>query len=131
MKKLRLLAVTVLIAGIAASALMLTACPSTPGNGWPQNSLTRLLPPKPANFKVVGSTSTSTSWGCDLIETGVTLEDVHAYVDALKARGFTSGTREGTDDFGYSFSAKNRDGYEVGIRFLAGDSFYLDISLNK
>ena len=91
------------------------------GSAWPDNEFTKLVP-KPS-FTLQTPYADEKEFGVAF--TDATTDQIKAYVEQVKAEGFTIGERiEEESAMGityYSFSAKNADGYEVEI-FSTSDS---------
>ncbi len=98
------------------------------GGEWPENEFTKLVP-KP-NFDVMGASSDDGSF--TVAFSGVEIEQVKAYADKVKAKGFTiDATEESQNVYGvsiYTYTAYNSDGYCVEITFANGTS---GISISK
>ena len=92
------------------------------GGEWPENEFTKLVP-KP-NFDVMGASSDDGSF--TVAFSGVEIEQVKAYADKVKAKGFTiDATEESQNVYGvsiYTYTAYNSDGYCVEITFANGTS---------
>lgn len=92
------------------------------GGDWPDNEFTKLVP-KP-NFDVMGASSDDGSF--TVAFSGVEIEQVKAYADKVKAKGFTvDATEESQNVYGvsiYTYTAYNSDGYCVEITFANGTS---------
>ena len=92
------------------------------GGEWPENEFTKLVP-KP-NFDVMGASSDDGSF--TVAFSGVEIEQVKAYADKVKAKGFTiDATEESQNVYGvsiYTYTANNSDGYCVEITFANGTS---------
>lgn len=92
------------------------------GGEWPENEFTKLVP-KP-NFDVMGASSDDGSF--TVAFSGVEIEQVKAYADKVKAKGFTiDATEENQNVYGvsiYTYTAYNSDGYCVEITFANGTS---------
>ena len=92
------------------------------GGNWPENEFTKLVP-KP-NFDVMGASSDDGSF--TVAFSGVEIEQVKAYADKVKAKGFTiDATEESQNVYGvsiYTYTAYNSDGYCVEITFANGTS---------
>ncbi len=91
------------------------------GGSWPDNEFTRLLPTPEFEFTAVNTTQDtfSVSFG-----SSVTLEQLRAYVEQIKARGFTLNAETTDQTVGtmviYSYSASNASGYLVEVFFAMG-----------
>jgi predicted small lipoprotein YifL len=90
------------------------------GGNWPDNEFTKLLP-KP-DFALTAASTTADEFSVAF--TGVTVEQMKAYVEQVKAKGFTvNPDLQDENMMGivvYTYNAKNADGYEVEITFAAG-----------
>lgn len=86
---------------------------------WPDNEFTKLLP-KP-DFTVLSASTDADRFTASFNET--TVEKVKAYVEAVKAKGFTVNgetTDEKYEDIVYFlYSAENEDGYKVDVTYAA------------
>lgn len=87
----------------------------TIGGEWPDNEFTKLLP-KP-DFTLTGARTTETEY--TVVFLNVTLEQIKAYVEKVKAKGFTENEKvEDTEVLGvvfYRYEAKNKSGYSVTV----------------
>jgi hypothetical protein len=85
------------------------------GGNWPDNEFTKLLP-KP-DFALTAANTTADDF--TVAFTGVTVEQLKAYVEQVKAKGFTvDAETEDQEVMGmviYSYNAKNANGYEVSV----------------
>jgi len=126
MKKVRYLAVLAAITVITATAFALTACPQD-GGVWPDNEFTKLLPEKPANFIIVSEGVKDGKWECTLLFDDVTKDDVKAFVNAAKQKGFTHDVDSDDDGASYDFSGYNADDYEFSVDFTAGKKFKISV----
>jgi hypothetical protein len=92
------------------------------GGDWPENEFTKLLP-KPDFALTAASTNAN---GFTVAFTNVTAAQLKAYVEQVKAKGFTvDAETEDQEVMGiviYSYTAKNADGYEVGVFSTQGTS---------
>ncbi len=92
------------------------------GGNWPENEFTKLLP-KP-DIELVAATSNESEFA--VLFKNVTIDQVRAYADKVKAAGFTVDLEiQDQEVMGmviYSYTAKNAAGYEVVITFAAGAS---------
>jgi catechol 2,3-dioxygenase-like lactoylglutathione lyase family enzyme len=90
------------------------------GGDWPDNEFTKLLP-KP-DFTLVGANTYSNEF--TVAFSGVTVEQVKAYVEQVKAKGFTANAETQDENYAgiaiYTYSASNAVGYTVTITFSAG-----------
>jgi catechol 2,3-dioxygenase-like lactoylglutathione lyase family enzyme len=90
------------------------------GGDWPDNEFTKLLP-KP-DFSLMGATTEGDRF--EVAFSGATVEQVKAYVEQVKAKGFTiDADTQDESVMGmtvYSYSAKNADEYRVDITFASG-----------
>jgi len=96
------------------------------GGDWPDNEFTRLLP-KP-DFEVQIGISNDDSF--TIAFTGTTIEQIKAYVEKIKAAGFTVGAdttdMEAAGMTVYNYNAKNAAGYSINV-FSASDTMGLTI----
>ncbi len=95
------------------------------GGNWPENEFTKLLP-KPDMELLAASTNE------DAFTVGfkdATLDQVKAYVEQVKAKGFTVDSETSDQKVGdmviYSYTAKNADGYTVTVSCAMGTSAVL------
>jgi predicted small secreted protein/predicted lactoylglutathione lyase len=90
------------------------------GGDWPDNEFTKLLP-KP-DFALTAANTSDNEFSVAF--TGVTVEQVKAYAEQVKAKGFTVNPdlqdQEVMGIVVYTYNAKNADGYTVEITFAAG-----------
>jgi hypothetical protein len=90
------------------------------GGNWPDNEFTKLLP-KP-DFALTAANTSDTEFSVAF--TGVTVEQVKAYAEQVKSKGFTVNPNEQDQDIMgivvYTYNAKNADGYTVEVTFAAG-----------
>ncbi len=97
-------------------------------NEWPENEFTKLLP-KP-DFTVAAASSEEDSFGAAF--SGATIEQVKAYVEQIKAAGFTvNPDTQDQEVMGmaiYTYWAENTDGYSVEVAFASGT---VSLSMNK
>ena len=90
------------------------------GGEWPNNEFTNLLP-KP-DFTLLGASIDETSFGVAF--SGATVEQVKAYVEEVKAAGFT--VNANTEDQAvmgmtiYVYAAENEAGYAVEVSYATG-----------
>jgi len=96
------------------------------GGSWPDNALTKLIP-KP-DFTLFAASGDDESY--TLSFSGATLEQARAYVDEIKAAGFTVDA-ESEDEVTYgiqifSYDAKNDAGNRISIT-MAGGMFVVEI----
>ena len=87
------------------------------GGNWPANEFTRLVP-KP-DISVYEASADASGFSADF--SVATIEQIKAYAEKVKKRGFTLGAEEIDQSIGgcifYSFSASNANGYSVEIFF--------------
>ncbi len=92
------------------------------GGDWPENEFTRLVP-KP-DFQLMAASTEEDSFSATF--GSVSVNEVKAYAEKLKARGFTVDPEEQDQEiFGivvYSYSASNEDGYSVEVFYATGSS---------
>ena len=92
------------------------------GGSWPDNEFTKLLP-KP-DFALTAANTTDDEF--TVAFTSATLEEIKAYVEKVKEKGFTvNATAEDQSVMGmvvYNYAADNADGYHVEIFSAAGTS---------
>ncbi|MBP5154377.1 MAG: hypothetical protein ILP12_05165 [Lachnospiraceae bacterium] len=90
------------------------------GGDWPDNEFTRLVP-KP-DFKLAGATASGDGFSAAF--QSVTAEQIRAYAEKVKARGFTVDAEEVDQSvYGivvYTYTAYNAGGYRVQISFASG-----------
>jgi predicted small lipoprotein YifL len=90
------------------------------GGDWPDNEFTKLLP-KP-DFALTAANTSGNTFSVGFAS--VTVEQVKAYVEQVKAKGFTvNPDLQDENMMGivvYSYEAKNADGYKLTITFAAG-----------
>ena len=90
------------------------------GGNWPDNEFTKQLP-KP-DFQLAGASLKEDEFTVGF--TSVTVEQVKAYAEKVKASGFTvDAEEEDQNAYGvtvYRYSASNASGYHVEISFAAG-----------
>ena len=98
------------------------------GGNWPDNEFTRLVP-KP-DFKLSGASTSEDEFSAAF--QSVDVDQVKAYAELVKARGFTVDAEEEDQNiYGvvvYSYSAYNADGYRVEVMFASGTA---GITINK
>ncbi len=91
------------------------------GGNWPDNEFTRLLPKPP--FTITLASTNEDEFGV-MFDGATTVEQVKAYAEELKAKGFTvDAETTDMDTMGmviYSYTAKNADGYEVNVFHTMG-----------
>ena len=89
------------------------------GGDWPENEFTKLVP-KP-EFSLVAAAADETQFSVMFLN--VKVEDIRAYVEEVKAAGFTVDpvtADEGTTGITmFSYSAGNAGGYKVDITLMA------------
>ncbi len=92
------------------------------GGEWPENEFTKLLP-KP-DFTLVGASTNEEDFAVAF--QNVTVEQIKAYVEKVKAEGFTVDAETSDQEVMgmviYTYTAKNADGYTVTITFAMGTS---------
>ena len=92
------------------------------GGNWPDNEFTKQLP-KP-DFELTAANATADEFSAAF--TSATIEQIKAYVEQVKAKGFTvNAETEDQELMGmavYSYTADNADGYHVEIFSAAGAS---------
>lgn len=92
------------------------------GGDWPENEFTKLLP-KP-DFALTGASTNEDEFA--VLFQNVTIEQIRAYVEKVKAKGFTVDAeltdQEVMDMVIYSYEAQNADGYTVTVTFTGGTS---------
>jgi predicted small lipoprotein YifL/uncharacterized glyoxalase superfamily protein PhnB len=90
------------------------------GGNWPDNEFTKLLP-KP-DYELMGASTDEDRFAVSF--QGVTVEQVKAYVEKVKAKGFTVDAETTDENFGgmvvYIYSAKNAAGYKVEVSCASG-----------
>jgi len=92
------------------------------GGNWPENEFTRLVP-KP-DFDFLAAVQTDNEYVVAFVNP--TIDEIKDYVEKVKAAGFTVGAD--TTDMNiaglaaYTYTAKNRDGYEVTVASITGAS---------
>ncbi|MBO4326761.1 MAG: hypothetical protein J5950_05785 [Clostridia bacterium] len=90
------------------------------GGKWPDNEYTRQLP-KP-DFSILAATDEDGSF--DVVFTGVTIDQIKAYVEKVKASGFTRSAEVQDENIMgmtiFAYTAENSEGYSVSISFTAG-----------
>ncbi|MBS7263326.1 MAG: hypothetical protein KIG36_06940 [Eubacteriales bacterium] len=90
------------------------------GGNWPDNEFTRLVP-KP-DFKLTGASTTEDQFTAAF--QSVTVDQVRAYAEKVKAKGFTVDAEEEDQNvYGvviYTYTAYNTAGYRAEISFAAG-----------
>ena len=90
------------------------------GGEWPDNRFTKLLP-KP-DFKMSGSNLSEDEFSAAF--SPVTVDQVKAYANKVKAGGFTVDPEETDQNYYgvvvYTYSASNADGYRVEVTFASG-----------
>ena len=98
------------------------------GGDWPENEFTRLIPKPDGSVSVAAEEEDSFS----VLLSDVSADQVRAYIEAVKGRGFTEdAAMEDQDVLGMtliSFSASNGNGYGISISFGAG---LLSLSISK
>ncbi len=90
------------------------------GGSWPDNEFTKLLP-KP-DYAVMAASTTEQQFSVSFAD--MTVEEVRAYAEEVKEKGFTVDA-EITDQefeglFIYSYRAQNADGYIVTVTYTDG-----------
>ncbi len=92
------------------------------GGDWPENEFTKLLP-KP-DVELTAAATNEDEFA--VLFKNVTVDQVRAYAEKVKAAGFTVDPEVQDQDFMgmviYTYTAKNAAGYEVVITFAAGAS---------
>ncbi len=95
------------------------------GGNWPENEFTKLLP-KP-DMELLAATTNEQEFTVGFLN--ASLDQVKAYVEKVKAKGFTEDAQINDQKFGdmviYSYIAKNADGYTVTVNFAMGTSAVL------
>lgn len=90
------------------------------GGDWPDNKFTKLVP-KP-DFKLAGASTSEDEFSAAF--QSVTVEQVKAYAEKVKAKGFTVEPEEEDQNFlgvvVYTYSAYNAEGYRVEVTFASG-----------
>jgi hypothetical protein len=90
------------------------------GGDWPDNEFTKLLP-KP-DFALTAASTSGNTFSVGFAS--VTVEQVKAYVEKVKEKGFTvNPDLQDENMMGivvYTYEAKNADGYKLTITFAAG-----------
>lgn len=98
------------------------------GGDWPDNDFTKLVP-KP-DFEIYGSSSDDDIFSAMFLS--VTMEQIKAYAEKVKAAGFTiDPLEEDQEVMGmvmFNYSASNSDGYRVSVFITAGTA---GISIEK
>lgn len=98
------------------------------GGVWPDNEFTRLVP-KPG-FKLAGASISDDEFSAAF--QSVAVDQIKAYAEQVKARGFTVDAEEEYQNFYgvvvYTYSAYNADGYRVEVTFASGTA---GITINK
>ena len=98
------------------------------GGDWPENEFTRLIPKPDGSVSVAAEEEDSFS----VVLSDVSADQVRAYIEAVKGRGFTEdAAMEDQDVLGMtliSFSASNGNGFGISISFGAG---LLSLSISK
>ncbi len=92
------------------------------GGNWPKNEFTEQLP-TPA-FELMAASTTETDFSVAFV--GASVEDIRAYVEAAKSKGFTVDAETSDEEtMGmviYSFTAENASGYELNVFYAVGTS---------
>lgn len=92
------------------------------GGSWPSNEFTKLIPDP--GFAVLGLSASDDEFTAAF--QGVGVDDIKAYADKVKAKGFTIDAEEQDREvYGvtiYTYEAYNEDGYYVSVFFTSGTS---------
>ena len=92
------------------------------GGSWPSNEFTKLIPDP--GFAVLGLSSSDDEFTAAF--QGVDVNDIKAYADKVKAKGFTIDAEEQDREvYGvtiYTYEAYNEDGYYVSVFYTSGTS---------
>ena len=92
------------------------------GGSWPSNEFTKLIPDP--GFAVLGLSASDDEFTAAF--QGVGVDDIKAYADKVKAKGFTLDAEEQDREvYGvtiYTYEAYNEDGYYVSVFFTSGTS---------
>ncbi len=95
------------------------------GGNWPENEFTRLLPKPEMELLVAATNEQEFTVGFN----NATIDQVKAYAEAVKAKGFTVDAQTSDQTVGnliiYSYTAKNTDGYIVTVSYAMGTSAVL------
>ena len=92
------------------------------GGNWPDNEFTKLVP-KP-DFEIYASSSDDDIFSAMFLS--VTMEQIKAYAEKVKAAGFTIAPLEEDYTVMFNYSASNSDGYRVSV-FIAADTAGISI----
>lgn len=104
---------------------------------WPENEFTKLVP-KPENVKIMGNKKVDNAYyiGHSVVVKGWSKEDCKAYVEKLKAAGFTkplAGMKDvitNDKETMFSFDALNADGVHASAAVM-GENGTINIQKNK
>ena len=104
---------------------------------WPENEFTKLVP-KPENVKITGNKKVDNAYyiGHSVVVKGWSKEDCKAYVEKLKAAGFTkplAGMKDvitNDKETMFSFDALNADGVHASAAVM-GENGTINITKNK
>lgn len=92
------------------------------GSSWPSNEFTKLIPDP--GFAVLGLSASDDEFTAAF--QGVSVDDIMAYADKVKTKGFTINAEEQDQEvYGitvYTYEAYNEDGYRVSVFFTSGTS---------
>ena len=92
------------------------------GGSWPSNEFTKLIPDP--GFAVLGLSASDDEFTAAF--QGASVDDIKAYADKIKAKGFTVDAEEQDREvYGmtiYTYEAYNDDGYYVSVFFTSGTS---------
>ncbi|MDR1464299.1 MAG: hypothetical protein LBJ11_03220 [Oscillospiraceae bacterium] len=93
------------------------------GGEWPDNEFTKLLP-KPEFPSMNGASTTEEGFSISFPNT--TVEQTKAYVEKVKAKGFTVDADITDEKYGdvvvYLYSANNGNGYRIEVSFSSGQT---------